>query len=146
MFYRLRACIGILSILTIIGCASTDTKYTGPTGHKVENEKIVPAGFEATWRSYVEELSKSFFVINNISKDSGIINVSYSTGTPGDFIDCGYTRRETKHPRLGSKVYSYEVANDSNYLYGVKGTNILWEVTRRTKLSGRANISYSVQR
>ena len=136
---RLKSLVGVI-IFAAVGCASTATNYSGPQSHNVVNEKSVGGEFGAVWSRYVDELSKSFFVINNISRDSGIINISYSTGSPGDFIDCGDTRHETKHPDLGSRVYNYRGADGSSYLYGVKDTNILLEITRRTKLTGRANV------
>lgn len=135
----------VVFIVFLSGCASTQTSYTPPTNTQVQTEKVLPLAFDEAWDKYVAELSKSFFVINNISKESRIINVSFSTNDPGEFIDCGATTRKTVHPAIGEKVFYYRVADDSTYLYGVKGTNVLWRVNRVTNLKGRANIYMAPQ-
>lgn len=65
----------------------------------------------------MKQLAKSFFVVNNIEKESRLINVSFSTETPEKYINCGRTTRTFK---LGDEVLttSYDVAADSSYKFG----------------------------
>ena len=92
----------------------------------------------------MRSLAKSFFVVNNIEKESRLINVSFSTNSPEKYIDCGSTARTFT---LGDEKqnYYYEVAADSSYKYGAgKSQNgafsLVGYVDRTTKLEGRINI------
>ena len=70
------------------------------------NTKTVPRAREAVWTSSVPEIGKQYFVINNIDKASGLINVSYS-GDPERFIDCGLITSYVKNAR-GERTYSFQ--------------------------------------
>lgn len=130
---------GLVLAIFLAGCASTDTNYTPPPPAEVSTETVLVQPFAKAWDAYVAELSRSFYVINNISRDSGIINVSFSAQQPVEFIDCGYTTRTTRHPSIGSRDFRYATAGNADFLIGGQG-NALWTMTRRTTLSGRANI------
>lgn len=131
----------LLIVGAVAGCASSDVNYAKPSMKKdSENELVVNKSFNSTWEDAVDGLSQSFFVINNISKDSGIINVSFSTDQPSQYIDCGSTTWTSSHPARGEQTWIYEVADDSSVWYGVEGTNHIGQRTRNTDLSGRINI------
>ncbi len=102
--------------------------------------KFIDENFDKAWDDYVSELSKSFFVINNISKDSHIINVSFSYNKPSDFVDCGTSVVHTKHPLLGEKNFRYKAADSISYWLGINGTNNIVQRERSTSLDGRVNI------
>src|SRR5690349_12455540 len=82
-------------------CATPGTstfKYTEPAPNAaINNEKIVSKPFSDTWDILVRELAKSFFVINNIDKASRIINLSFSTQQPKEYVNCGKSVREFKY-------------------------------------------------
>jgi hypothetical protein len=131
----------ILFISATLGsCAGSTANYQAPSEIRVENERTLPISFEQAWDLYVAELSKSFFVINNISKESRIINVSFQTTTPSQFIDCGMSTRTSKHPATGEQRFVYPTADSSTYNAGVDGTNYLMTVNRTANLEGRINI------
>lgn len=121
-------------------CASSSHSYTPARTLDFSTERVVPLPFDVVWDKYVEALSSSFFVINNISRDSRIINISFSSSSPGEFVDCGYSRRESYHPASGKQHFSYATADSSTYNAGQKGSNIIWTVSRDAHLEGRANI------
>ena len=77
----------------VFGCASQKILYTPPTSKKVPKSDItLKKDFQTVWENTVENLTKSFFVINNIAKESNIINVSFSiNNNTKKYIDCGYT-------------------------------------------------------
>lgn len=135
----------LIMVSVLGGCASSTQSYSAATSHVVENEKILNIPFSKAWDQYVAELTKSFFVINNIDKESRIINVSFSVNKPSEFIDCGVTTRTAAHPSIGTQTFTYPTADDSTYLAGVDGTNELWNVQRNTNLEGRANIYMAPQ-
>jgi hypothetical protein len=134
-----------LLALGLAACAGSNATYTPPTGPSVATERSVSAPFDTAWDAYVAELSKSFFVINNISKDSRIINVSFSTNKPSRYVDCGHTIRTSTHPATGKQTFSYVTADSAQYNAGVPGTNYLWTVTRTTNLEGRINVYMAPQ-
>ncbi len=73
-----RSFVGALVIVTCAGCAGK-LEYTPPTAsYAVTNSKIVNKTKEEVWSELVPALAKKFFVINNIDKSSGLINISYS--------------------------------------------------------------------
>jgi hypothetical protein len=99
---------------------------------------------DEVWDSLVKELSKSFFVINNIEKESRIINVSFYTDSPEDYIDCGTTSRSWSGTKNKGNI-NYNSAEDSRYfvMYKWGAYNHLPAealVHRKTSLEGRINI------
>jgi hypothetical protein len=48
---------------------------------------VVEEPFEEAWSAAIPALGQSFFVVNNLNKDSGFINISYA-GDPTGKIDC----------------------------------------------------------
>lgn len=128
------------ALIMLSACASSSHSYTPARPIDFSTERIIPLPFDIVWDKYVEALSSSFFVINNISRDSRIINVSFSSSRPGEFVDCGYTQRESYHPASGKQRFSYATADSSTYNAGQKGSNIIWTVSRDARLEGRANI------
>ena len=56
--------------------------------YNVSNTITVNKSKEEVWKELIPQIGKNFFVINNLDKESGIINISYS-GDPERYIDCG---------------------------------------------------------
>ena len=76
---------------------------------------LVRQPFEEAWSRAIPQIGKSFFVINNIDKSSGILNVSY-TGDPEKYVDCG-----TIHSELGVNRADFQVAKASQQWIGPGG-------------------------
>jgi hypothetical protein len=53
----------------------------------IANTVVVDEPFEEAWSAAIPALGQSFFVVNNLNKDSGFINISYS-GDPSGKVDC----------------------------------------------------------
>ena len=139
--------VGLTFIVGLYGCATPATStfdYQDKAAVRVENEITVDKPFEDVWSGLVRQLAKGFFVINNIEKESRLINVSFSTTSPEDYIDCGRTLRTFTKGKENIE-YDYEVAADSSYKYGA-GTSadgvftLVGYVDRDTSLEGRINI------
>ena len=131
------------------GCASLGTStmtYRAPDPVPVENEIDVERPAGETWDRVVQGLSKSFFVINNIDKESRLINVSFSTTRPQEYITGGSVRREFKEDAEAAvEVTEYDPAASSSYsLAGKWGTNqnlpSTMMMSRKCSLEGRVNI------
>ncbi len=127
----------------LAGCAG-QLDYSPPAVGSVDvaNSKIVNRGFESVWASAIPGIAESFFVINNLAKDSGIINVTYN-GDPEQFLDCGMFRSTVTNAR-GTRVYefpgasafqTYEVMDPSEGI-------LLTRIQRQLSLEGRENILF----
>ena len=134
-------------MLVSTACATTGTSgYSrvpaSPT--KVENEITLDRSFEEAWDRLVKGLAKSFYVINNIEKSSRIINVSFSTESPQEFIDCGKSQR-TYQRGNDQREFVYDIASTSSYQLADKGGAygqfpVTHYLKRATSREGRVNI------
>ena len=138
--------IAAVSLLALCGCATQGTSsydYTSDKPTTIRNEKVVPRPQAVVWDQLVRELSKSFYVINNIERESRIINVSFNSNSPADYVDCGRTRR-TYQQGSDTETFDYAVAESSKYKAAVRRTDTTFSefaiVDRHTTLEGRANI------
>src|SRR4030095_2984850 len=127
MKFRTKPTVIALYAAMITGCATPGTStlsYAPPqTSTKIQNEVIVSKPFEAVWDSFVRELAKSFYVINNLDKQSRVINLSFSTNTPEEYVDCGIITR-TYSRGNHRRTYKYQVASTSAYIVaGSTGVN-----------------------
>lgn len=132
-------------IVAISGCATPGVntyEYVKHDPKSVTNEIQVDEPYGKVWDKLVRELSKSFYVINNIDKESRIINLSFSSQTPSDFVDCGMTHRRYKRGDE-SIGYSYKVADSASFKVanGAQHPFFYYSTIRRsTTLEGRSNI------
>ena len=137
----------------ISGCVSpgkTNTNFIDATKHSVKNEKYFEKDPGVVWDILVRELSKSFFMINNIDKESRIINVSYSSNNLCRYVDCGKVNIEVKKStlnKMGQSSYDFGICESNSYITEGSSPNqsgipapIICLNTRRPKLEGRMNI------
>jgi len=54
-----------------------------------KNSLITNKDFEETWTSLVDFVNDSFFKIENLDKDSGLLTLSFGSKDAEKFIDCG---------------------------------------------------------
>ena len=132
-------------IIAIAGCATPGVSTSDYSRHEpksIKNEIQVDQPYTQVWDRLVRELSKSFYVINNIDKESRIINISFSTQTPTDFVDCGEAHRTYKRGKELDN-YDYNVADSSSFKFTGSTHGTLFDfanVRRTTTLEGRSNI------
>lgn len=131
--------LGVVSALILSGCAGK-MDYTPPSkSTSVIKQKTVDMPKETVWNNLVPELGKQFFVINNIDKSSGLINISYS-GNPERYIDCGNITSYVKNAR-GERTYNFPAAKAQQSFevldeYGLSG------IDRQMLLEGRVNLVF----
>ena len=133
--------LAIVCAFGATGCASSTYEYTPPMTHsQIKTERLIPIDFGEFWDAYVAELSKTFFVINNIEKENRIINVSFNANTPSEYIDCDYSY-STFSDHASTSIYSSNVADSSSHasIYSSSYTGLL-SAGRSTSLDGRINI------
>jgi hypothetical protein len=130
--------LSILLSINISGC-STSTNYTPPLEIRESATVILRDPFETAWSKSVRALGGSFFVMNNIVKDSKIINLSYS-GDPEKYVDCGHVAIDVKEG-IGTTTYQFPAARRSVQFKLARGfsTSV---VDRQMSLEGRINILF----
>ena len=87
----------VVTIL-LLSCAVEKEKLTENVGKYVppsiddnnfKNSVITNKSFEETWTSVTDFVNNSFFKIENLEKDSGLLTLSFGSKEPENFIDCG---------------------------------------------------------
>ena len=135
----------LISVVILSSCATaakvTMTR-TQPSERVTQNERHLDESPDKVWDRLVEGLSKSFFVVNNIAKESRLINLSFSSSEPETYIDCGRTAR-TYGSGASLQTYEYGVASNAAFRYSRQaGSNSYYDynLERKTSLEGRINI------
>lgn len=137
----MKVVIALLGITFLAGCAGK-VDYIRPTTKATpgSNVKILNRPREAVWTAAVPELGKRFFVINNLDKASGLINISYS-GDPEKYIDCGRITSFVKNAK-GERTYEFPGSRAQQY-YEIMNPNVgLFFIDRRMALEGRVNLIF----
>jgi hypothetical protein len=126
--------------LLLSGCAGKlDIVRPTTQPNAAHNFRVIDMPREAVWNASVPELGKQFFVINNLDKSSGLINVSYN-GDPEKYIDCGRVTSYVKNAR-GERTYDFPGAR-AQQQYEVMDSNKLFYINRRLVLEGRVNLIF----
>ncbi|WP_157199347.1 hypothetical protein [Methylomonas koyamae] len=82
---------------------------------------------------------EKFFVINNLDKSSGLINISYS-GDPEQYVDCGTISSYVKNAR-GERTYNFPASSSLQTYEMLDGIN-LFSIQRKMSLEGRINVIF----
>lgn len=123
----------------IIGCSSKiNSICSQPNEYPESTTRIFDAPYDKVWKAAVDSIGKSFFVLENIEKDSGIMSLSFSSKNPSDFIDCGTTFESGK---LHGKDYSLTYDNtDTQLIKWITINDIPIQGNRTLNLNGKSNI------
>ena len=133
--------IATVTVLALTACAGK-VDYVRPSTQAAAsaNVKVVEKSRDAVWSASVPELGKQFFVINNLDKSSGFINVSYN-GDPEKYIDCGRITSYVKNAR-GERTYDFAGAKAQQSYEVMDGGVGLVFIERRMSLEGRVNLVF----
>ena len=132
MFYLILA-----FIVFLLGCDSK-YEYTKPSSTLFKNNSIiVNKSREDIWDKIIPKIGKTFFVINNLDKDSGLINISYS-GDPEEYVDCGQIHSYIKN-LAGQRTYNFPSSRAYQEYEYMEG-GYLYHIKRKMDLEGRINI------
>ncbi|KVP76893.1 hypothetical protein WJ94_15895 [Burkholderia ubonensis] len=130
---------GTTAVAALAGCASSNLAYTRPIARHTDTTKTIAKSRDAVWASAVPSLGKDFFVINNLDKASGLINVSYS-GDPHDYVDCGHINAYFQNA-TGRHDYSFD-GSAKEAVYTLYKYPVLVNFRRQMNLDGRINIIF----
>lgn len=134
------AVLFLLGVVLISGCATVDCKeeYIEPASVLFKkNSVIINKPKAEVWKQLIPGLGSTFFVINNIDKESGLINISYK-GDPERLLDCGDIKKEFKNIR-GTQKFDFPAAKDFQRYLTVRN-GYTFNVERKMDLEGRMNI------
>lgn len=111
--------------LTLFACLAIGLtacqKYAPPAGPaSVDNQALVPAGYDQAWGGLIDYVAQSSFSIQNFEKDSGLMVLGFAPGSRAQYIDCGTW---TYQGLLGQTV-PYAARNDTGLNLGGSKMNI----------------------
>lgn len=122
------------------GCAKNITNYTPPQ-LPTETEQFfiveVDRPVEEVWDAAMQYAADTFFVLDNIFRDSYLINLSYSVDNPAEYIDCGSGEIGCF---WGTDKISYVKVADRSYEFNRTDGNNLFLCRSNNRLEGRLNI------
>lgn len=128
----------VAAMLLVSSCAGK-LDYAPPSlSPNQSNAVVVNKPLDTVWREMVPALGQRFFVINNIDRASGLINVSYS-GDPNVYVDCGTVSSYVKNAR-GERTYTFPGAK-AHQTYEVM-EDALYFIDRQMSLEGRMNLIF----
>ena len=145
-------------VITILlsSCAVDKKKLTENVGKYLppniddtnfKNSVIINKNFDETWTSLIDFVNDSFFKIENLEKDSGLLALSFGSKEPENFIDCGdfeYTLFFTGEEFKGSYI-DYVKSGLLAVLEAKMNINIQKIDNESTKISLKTNYTFSTQ-
>lgn len=125
----------------LVGCVSKiDSTISMPQDYEDNNTHTLDAKYDQVWKATVDAVGHSFFVIENVQKDSGIITLSFSANTPKDFIDCGKIVETGKlHGREYNNSYDGAESNTMR-IFTPQDGSLPFQAIRTLTLSGKMNV------
>ena len=142
--------------ILLSSCAGEKQKLTENVGKYVppniedtnfKDFVITNNNFDETWTSIFDFVNDSFFKIENLEKDSGLLTLSFSSKEAEKFIDCGdfeYTLFFTGEEFKGSYI-DYAKSGLLAVLEAKMNINIQKIDNESTKISINTNYTYSTQ-
>ena len=146
----------LVMTIFISSCAVEKEKLTENVGKYVppsiddtnfKNTVITNKNFDETWTSVTDFVNDSFFKIENLDKDSGLLTLSFGSKEPENFIDCGdfeYTLFFTGEEFKGSYI-DYAKSGLLAMLKAKMNINIRKIDNKSSKVSINTNYTYSTQ-
>ena len=146
----------LVIIIALSSCAVEKKNLTENVGKYVppniddsnfKNSVITNKNFHETWTSVIDFIDDSFFKIQNLEKDSGLITLSFGSNEPENFIDCGdfeYTLFFTGEKFKGSYI-DYAKSGLLAVLEAKMNINIQKIDNESTKVSINTNYTFSTQ-
>ena len=146
----------LVMIILLSSCAFEKEKLTENIGNYVppniddtnfKNSVITNKDFDETWTSVLNFVNDSFFKIENLEKDSGLLMLSFGSKEAEKFIDCGdfeYTLFFTGEEFKGSYI-DYAKSGLLAVLEAKMNINIDKIDNESTKISIKTNYTYSTQ-
>lgn len=136
------AAIWLLIAALLSGCVAGKVDYVKPVPQQqIANVITIDKSLDDAWKYAVSEIGKRYFVINNIDRASGLINISYS-GDPEAYADCGTIISEVEDAN-GKRRYEFPGSRGvQDYEFIAPPRGPLVRVRREMTLEGRVNMIF----
>ena len=146
----------LVMIIALSSCAVEKKNLTENVGKYVppniddsnfKNFVITNKNFDETWNAIIDFVNNSFFSIENLEKDSGLLTLSFGSKEAKNFIDCGYfeyTLFFTGEEFKGSYI-DYAKSGLLAVLEAKMNINIQKIDNESTKISINTNYTFSTQ-
>ena len=118
--------------------------YKKPDVVEITNQKHVNESFDTIWYRLVKNLTKSFFSINHIDKQSRVISLNFSITNPNDLFICGHSTIYYKDIKSKCETYIFNDADDSRYRKLFDSNDLFRPLTTR-KMSLNGVINYYLE-
>ena len=105
--------------------------------------RTYPCSFEKTWAAAISSLSGKSFVLDSVSKDSGIITFSFVSPDPGEYLDCGRLDYSGNNGKTGREPESIAGTAPCSELIITDEMLRPVRARRTTRLEGKVNIVFS---
>lgn len=127
-----------IGMVFLFNACAGKTDYTMPSPpEKPQNTITINLPKDEVWKKIIPEIGKSFFVINNIDKDSGLVNISFS-GNPEWYLDCGTVFTQVSN-LAGERTYMFP-GEKQQQCYEIMENGKLFQYNRTMDLEGRINL------
>jgi uncharacterized protein YceK len=128
----------VITSALITGCATVNSTYTAPSQYTEANRSIIiDKGKDDVWIAMVRALGENFFIINNLDKESGLINVSYNAN-PEKYCDCGTFHAEYHFTQ--NEIFDFPAAIKFQEYKSKLPNGQHTIISRNMSLDGRINI------
>jgi hypothetical protein len=132
---------GVITASLLTRCAGVSGRfaYEPPdVDGSAQPTRVFDAPPDAVWRAVVAHVGDTFFVIDNMEKDSFFLNLSFSAKDPAEYIDCGQVTSDVTNAR-GPRHYSFPGASAAEE-YEATDAGHLYFVSRQMGLTGKVNL------
>lgn len=135
-----KSCFFAVLSIFLSACAGKLDYFPPQISPILNNSITLDKSKDDAWKTIIPALGKHFFVINNLDKESGIINISYN-GDPEKYVDCGKIHSYVKNA-AGERNYDFQASSayQKYEIMDMKNGGTLFFVERKMNLDGRMNI------
>lgn len=128
-----------LILVLLAGCTSYVHKK--PDEVTINNEKIINQSTDKVWANLFNQLYTDSFTVNSVDKNTGIINVTFKTDRPVNYIDCGIVKTNYRSSDKTNHEYTYNYADSTEYLHDHNGQAYNAEVKSDMEATITATVS-----
>lgn len=126
----------ILVLVGVLGCQKQTTAPSVLPIVETTNSVVINQPFDQVWSHFIPIVSKNFFEIDLVDKNSGIVSLSFRA-EPEQYVDCG-----TLHVKSGGHKVDFPVAR-AHQAWAVEEPHMMIQYQAQTvTLSGKLHIVF----
>lgn len=119
------------------GCSKQIITHEQPEQYAVKNARVFDAPYDKVWKATVDAIASSFWTLDNIEKDSGILTLSYACNDATPWVDCGKTHNVVT---MGIQDIVFDSATPYVALKAANDMGNVWDVERRVSMFAKSNV------